>query len=324
MVDAPREGGISPVTELGRSGLVANGEIVRSRSGAGSAAVGAVPGRANPYLISPDSPWFTVLNVSGGRSSAFMLYHVLDAHGGELPDRCEAIFANTGKERAETLDFVAALTEQWGVPVTWLEYAYVPDGKPARQARVVSRETASLEGEPFDALLEAERWMPSTAKGGRVCTAELKVATIDRYLWTRHGLTKRQTRKLIGFRHDEPRRWKPVLYSQCEVAYPMVEAGVTRGDVAAFWANQVFDLGIDSARGNCDCCYLKARLNLLATIRDEPSRADWWIEAERRAGRTFRRGESFAQLRDAALAPTVNGMDSAGDVGAGLPCFCSD
>ena len=171
------------------------------------------------------------------------------------------------------------------------------------------------------------RWMPSTAKGGRVC-----VSTIDRYLWARHGLTRRQTRKLIGFRFDEPRRWKPALYQACEVGYPMVDAGVTAGDVAAFWSRQAFDLGIPSERGNCDCCYLKARPNLVATIRDEPSRADWWMDAERRAGRTFRVRESFAELRDAALAPNGNEAIGAGR-GKGiaaigddepLPCFCTD
>ena len=191
----------------------------------------------NPYRIPEASPWFTVVNVSGGRSSAFMLRQVLDAHGGKLPDRCEAIFANTGRERPETLDFVQALTERWGMPVTWLESACVPGGTPARQARIVDRETASLGGEPFKAMLEAERWMPSVAKGGRVCTAELKVSTIDRYMWARHGLTRRQTRKLLGFRFDEPARWRPAVYQVCEVAYPMVEAGVTAGDVAAWWAN---------------------------------------------------------------------------------------
>lgn len=182
-----------------------------------------------------------------------MLRCVLDAHGGELPPRCEAVFANTGRERPETLDFVEALTEQWGVPVTWLEFDYRPDREPGSgrtkyRARVVSRETASLAGEPFDALLDAGAWLPSMT--ARVCTAELKVGTIDRHLWQRHGLTRRQTRKLIGFRHDEPARWKPALYQQCEVAYPMVEAGVSAGDVAEFWRRQPFDLGMDWTRGN--------------------------------------------------------------------------
>ena len=130
------------------------------------------PGAASPYRIPPASPWFHVLNVSGGRSSGFMLRKVLDAHGGALPPRCEAVFANTGRERPETLDFVAALTEQWGVPVTWLEFDYRPDREPGSgrtkyRARVVSRETASLDGEPFDALLDSGAWLPSmTARIG--------------------------------------------------------------------------------------------------------------------------------------------------------------
>ena len=259
-----------------------------------------------------------------------MLKRTLDANGGVLPPRCEAIFANTGRERPETLDFIAAMSDRWAVPITWLEFDYRPDRTPGSsrtkyRARVVSRETASLAGEPFSALLDAGSWLPSVTR--RICTAELKVGTIDRYLWQRHGLTRRQTRKLIGFRHDEPHRWKPALYQACEVAYPMVDAGVTSSDVAAFWRRQPFDLGIRSELGNCDLCYLKPRRNLVASIREEPERADWWIEAERRKGRTFRIGEGFAALKAAALAPGCIG--EIGDVGsepeqAALPCFCTD
>ena len=251
-----------------------------------------------------------------------MLKQVLDAHGGQLPDRCEAVFANTGRERAETLDFVQALSDRWHVPVTWLEFAYDPAGSPKYRANVVTRATAALDGEPFTALLDSGSWLPSMT--ARICTAELKVGTIDRHLWQSRKLTRRQTRKLIGFRHDEPRRWKPALYQACEVAYPMVDAGVTRADVAEFWRRQPFDLGIDSARGNCDCCYLKPRANLLATIREEPARAHWWIEAERRKGRTFRIGESFADLRAAALSGEADRGSDTADFGEPLPCFCTD
>ena len=293
---------------------------------------GHVPGRAadmdatavgaamNPYRIDPDSPWFHVVNVSGGRSSGYLLRQILDAHGGALPDRTEAVFANTGKERPETLAFVAAMTDQWDVPITWLEFAYVPDGTPKTRAVVVDRETAALDGEPYDAMLRSVSFMPSVTQ--RICTSELKVLTIDRYLWNTRKLTKRQTRKLIGFRHDEPARWKPAIYQECEIAYPMVDAHVSSADVAEFWQAQPFDLGIPSDRGNCDLCYLKGRGNLLATIAAEPWRADWWIEAERRrgGGRTFRIGESFADLKAAALAGESAG---AGDDEA-LPCFCTD
>ena len=159
---------------------------------------------ANPYRIEPGSPWFHVVNVSGGRSSAYLLRKVLDAHGARLPDRTEAVFANTGRERAETLDFVAAMGERWNVPITWLEFDYRPDRTPKYSARIVSRDTAALDGEPFTALLDSGAWLPSMT--ARICTAELKVSTIDRHLWQTRGLTKRQTRKLIGFRNDGGRR----------------------------------------------------------------------------------------------------------------------
>ena len=284
----------------------------------------------NPYRIPAGSPWFHVVNVSGGRSSGMLLHRILDAHGGKLPERCAAIFANTGRERVETLDFVAAMGEAWDVPIEWVEFAYDPEGRGGTkyQARAVTRETASMNGEPFDAMLGVG-WLPSVTK--RICTDSLKVETIDRHLWQTRKLTKRQVRKLIGFRHDEPARWKPALYQACEVAYPMVDAHVTKADVAAFWAGQSFDLGIPSHLGNCDCCYLKPRRNLLETLRAEPWRADWWIRAEQRAGRTFRIGESFADLRAAAMAPGEYGQIEAdrgsvtADIGdVGLPCFCTD
>ena len=106
----------------------------------------------------------------------------------------------------------------------------------------------------------------------------------------------------------------------------MVDAGVTKADVAAFWARQAFDLGIPSERGNCDLCYLKARPNLVATIRDEPSRTDWWIDMECRRGRTFRTTESFEELKAAALSARGDSAAVSGavDGGEGLPCFCTD
>ena len=283
----------------------------------------------NPYRIDAGSPWFHVLNISGGRSSGYMLRKVLDAHGGELPARTVAVFANTGREREETLSFVRNMGERWGVGIVWLEFGHeaTADGRRRYLSRVVDYATASRAGEPYSAMLDVGR-LPSSARGGRTCTAMLKVDVIDRYLWRAHGLTKRQTRKVIGFRADEPARWQSALFRECATVYPLVVAGVTSGDVAAYWRRSNFDLGIESARGNCDLCYLKARPNLLATIAAEPERARWWIEAEGRfPGRTFRPRESYADLLAAALPACGNGELARGAADDGqldLPCFCSD
>ena len=71
----------------------------------------------NPYVINEPA----VISFSGGRTYAYMLYKILEAHGGTLPDHVKVCFANTGKEMPETLDFVRDCGEQWGVDIVWLE-----------------------------------------------------------------------------------------------------------------------------------------------------------------------------------------------------------
>lgn len=56
----------------------------------------------NPYFITGPA----LISFSGGRTSGYMLRHILDAHDGTLPDDVVVTFANTGKEREETLRFV--------------------------------------------------------------------------------------------------------------------------------------------------------------------------------------------------------------------------
>ncbi len=63
----------------------------------------------------------TCISFSGGRTSGYMLWRVLQANGG-LPDDARVCFANTGREDEATLRFVGDCAEQWGVPITWLEY----------------------------------------------------------------------------------------------------------------------------------------------------------------------------------------------------------
>ena len=56
----------------------------------------------NPFkIIEP-----TVISFSGGRTSAYMLWRVLQAHDGKLPNEAIVMFANTGKEAEETLALI--------------------------------------------------------------------------------------------------------------------------------------------------------------------------------------------------------------------------
>ena len=59
----------------------------------------------------------TCISFSGGRTSAYMLWRVLQSNGG-LPPEAVVAFANTGKEDEATLRFVRDCGERWGVPIT--------------------------------------------------------------------------------------------------------------------------------------------------------------------------------------------------------------
>ena len=63
----------------------------------------------------------TCISFSGGRTSAYMLHKVLEAHDGDLPEFAKITFANTGKEMPQTLDFVRDVGVNWGVDIVWLE-----------------------------------------------------------------------------------------------------------------------------------------------------------------------------------------------------------
>ena len=58
---------------------------------------------------------------SGGRTSGYMLYKILEANNG-LPDNAKVIFTNTGREMPETYDFIQECSDRWRVNITWLEY----------------------------------------------------------------------------------------------------------------------------------------------------------------------------------------------------------
>lgn len=294
----------------------------------------------NPYYLSDDGKT-RVINFSGGRSSAYMLYHILDAHGGELPDSVVVVFANTGKERVETLDFIAECGKRWGVDVAWLEFRFDPSRKGGREEpksyfAVVDRDTASTHGEPFVAMIERGSILPNAVM--RKCTSDLKVLPIDRYVTKVLGWTLKDTRKVIGIRHDEPWRWKKALFEECRTEYPMVHAKASVEMVNTFWQEQDFDLGIPSYKGNCDGCFLKGANKLRHIFSEEPRVADWWIAMENKCtnGDTlgkpwdkpemarFSKDWSYQQLLDEATRQQGFDFSPASDDGGGVDCFCGD
>lgn len=263
-----------------------------------------------------------VVSFSGGRTSAYMLWRILQAHGGELPDDVIVLFANTGKEMPQTLDFVRDCAERWGVPITWVEYA--DHDEVAQRWRVVTYETASRNGEPFAALIRRKKMLPNVI--ARFCTADLKIRAMHRMLKETRGWT--EWTEAVGLRADEMHRVASIKASnegKRDVICPLATAGVTKRDVAAFWQRQNFDLNLPNVNGrtphgNCDLCFLKPIATVRAIMRDIPGSADWWVEQEHIVGARWRKDwPPYEQV----AANVEASADLFAENGRATDCFCN-
>lgn len=277
----------------------------------------------NPFQILEP----TCISFSGGRTSAYMLWRVLQANNG-LPDDAVVCFANTGKEDEATLRFVQDCSEHWNVPIVWLEYKDAEESKD--RWRTVSYETASRNGEPFEAVIRKKQYLPNPVT--RFCTIEMKIRTIANYLFSIGMCETRSAGEYmswVGIRADEPRRAAKIPRDRT----PLVSAGVSKEMVGEFWKNQPFDLGLPNFNGvtyhgNCDLCFLKGESQTRSLIAEKPERAIWWAKMEALAlalaskpsGARFRKDRaSYEQMmKFAADQHDFIGNDES------IACFCGD
>jgi len=273
----------------------------------------------DPFKISEP----TCISFSGGRTSAYMLWRVLQSHDGKLPDEAIVCFANTGKEDEATLKFVQDCSDKWNVEIHWLEYR---DADPAFIR--VDFATASRNGEPFEAIIRKRQYLPNPVT--RFCTAELKIRTIHKYLKSL-GWEHNETMDWIGMRADEQRRAAKIADKS---RIPLVIAGVTKETVGDFWRSQSFDLGLPNMNGvtmhgNCDLCFLKGGAQVLSLIAEKPERGIWWAKMEALAlalaskpsGAVFR---SDRPSYSAMIKFASDQTDMFDPNEEALACFCGD
>jgi 3'-phosphoadenosine 5'-phosphosulfate sulfotransferase (PAPS reductase)/FAD synthetase len=135
-------------------------------------------------------------------------------------------------------------------------------------------------------LIDKKKALPNVMM--RFCTIELKIRPAARWMaaqfydeWT----------VLVGLRYDEPSRVARIRVPNPREKFtrdaPLYDAKITKEDVLAFWASQPFDLALGPHESNCDLCFLKGTSKRLSVLQQDPSRADWWIEQEKRTGQFF-------------------------------------
>lgn len=266
---------------------------------------------SNPYQILEP----TCISFSGGRTSAYMLYKVLEAHQMSLPDDAVVCFANTGKEDEATLKFVHDCEKHWNVPIVWLEYRNAEETKD--RWTQVTYKTASRNGEPFEAMIARKKFLPNSVM--RFCTTELKIVPIARYM---ESIGHKEFDTFAGIRADEPKR---IVKLRESLHAPLAKTGVTQIHVQTFWRSNNFDLGLQfkdnvTTLGNCDLCFMKGSNQVMSIIRQQPKRAIWWAKQEEAINGRFSKDRAgYAEMMKFAETQTdFFGHDET------IPCFCGD
>lgn len=249
------------------------------------------------------------ISFSGGRTSAYMAKLCLDKYR----DSHEIIvtFANTGQEHENTLLFVKRCDDYFGTNTVWLEAVIGPKGVGTRH-KIVSFETAARSGEPFEAYIK-KHGIPNA--GCPQCTTRLKTEPMESYLKSRGFLrgAKLNYDTAIGIRADEFDRISKRRLTHRYI-YPLIDAGITKADVLAFWRSQPFDLELPGEHyGNCVTCWKKSFRKLMTIAVEQPVRFDFFkrMESEHRKtmsdrgpGRVFfRENKSCLDIMEMAKKP---------------------
>jgi len=214
----------------------------------------------------------TVSN-SGGRTSAYMTKRLLD-DGHEL----DVVFANTGQEHERTLEFIRKCDEVWGFNTTWIEAAIDPRRGVGVRHKVVSFETASRNGEPFEALI-AKEGIPNQSRPR--CSHRLKALAMASY---RREAGTDGLPVAIGIRADERRRVSKDAVAS-GIVYPWVDWFPTdKPTILAWFRKQPFDLELPEHLGNCTWCWKKTISKHLRLIRECPEIYDFPRRMEREYG----------------------------------------
>ncbi len=294
---------------------------------------------SNPYRIETPAR----IAFSGGRTSGYMLWKIWQAFGKKIPSDVIVTFANTGREREETLEFVQDCAKWWNIPIHWVEYirtdlpTVIPGKRPligCHGFREATFETASRKGEPFDAIISAKADFRAEAKGeppvlpnptDRWCSGEMKHRTMDRFM---ASLGFEEYTVAIGLRADEPKRVaaaKANSTAKIDNVCPAAAAGCDLDEVMSFWRLQPFDLKLvhdlelGTYEGNCDLCFLKKNAKIARLLTEIPEAFDWWAEKEDQTGQRFRRDRiTYRQMADKRV-----GLAMCEDEDLGT-CMCTD
>lgn len=222
-----------------------------------------------------------IVSFSGGETSAFMAQWIKN-HWEDKYDDISYVFANTGLENEQTLEFVQRCDEYFKLGIVWVEADVKHEYRKGTEYVSVDFETASRNGEPFEQVIK-KYGIPNMANPQ--CTRELKQAPINKYAKNIYGKSGFDT--AIGIRYDEIDRINENR-EKLRLVYPLVtDIKTTKKHINFFWAQMPFRLELKGYQGNCVTCYKKSDKKLFQIYKENPNAFDFMDRMEKIYGNFF-------------------------------------
>ena len=211
---------------------------------------------------------------SGGETSGYMAQYLKNHKQDEY--EMVFIFANTGQENEETLKFVDQCDKEFNLNVIWLEAKINPKLGKGTRWNIVTYETASRNGEPFEDGIK-KLGLPNM--NNNWCTRDLKLVPIQRYVSMELGWKNYWT--AIGIRNDEIDRVSATRLEQ-KLYYPLVEdLPMSKPKINFWWSQQKFRLKLKGYEGNCKWCWKKSDNKLMTIAIERPEYFDFARKVEK-------------------------------------------
>lgn len=212
-----------------------------------------------------------LVSFSGGETSGYMLYFLTNVWEDRHNYDIAVVFANTGQENEETLEFVESCSKYFNVNVVWVEADVNPKGGVGTRHKIVDFNTASRNGEPFEDIIEKfgipNQMFPH-------CNREMKLRPIHSYIKNELGWKDYFT--AIGIRYDEVDRMV-VDRKKNKIVYPLIEyIKMTKPKINFWWSQQPFRLNLKGYQGNCKTCWKKSFRNLYQIAKEDKSNFDFF------------------------------------------------
>lgn len=239
-----------------------------------------------------------LISFSGGETSAYMLYYLTNLWEERHNWEFVIVFANTGEENEETLQFVRDCGELFNCEIVWVEADVNEQLGEGTRHKIVTFETASRNGEPFEDVIK-KYGIPNQAFPH--CNREMKLKPIHSYIKYELGIKDYYT--AIGIRYDEIDRMVADRKKN-KIIYPLIEyKKMTKQKINFWWSQQPFRLNLKGYQGNCKTCWKKSFRNLYQIAKETPQYFNFFKKMETKYSLITPQGREIQYDEDGNVKP---------------------